>query len=211
MARPRTTSDEQILAAARACFLEHGAGVATTIIAERLGISHAVLFQRFGTKEQLLRAALLPQFEPPWLEQLRAGPDERDGETQLRDLAEQMFGFFQSLVPGVVVLRSAGLMPPFNPKKAEDLPPIRTRREVKAWFERARARGVVREIDSGHAADLFLGALMYRPFQQHMLQAGHTRAENQSFLDFTVGTVWNAVRPNRSLPRAARVGRTRSK
>ncbi len=58
MARPRNLTDTQILYEARACFLEHGAAVSTTVIAERLGISHGVLFQRFGTKDQLLRAAL---------------------------------------------------------------------------------------------------------------------------------------------------------
>src|SRR4051812_47669347 len=100
MARPRTTSDETILAVARERFLEHGPGVATTLIAARLGISHAVLFQRFTTKEQLMRAALLPRLDPAWYEPLRAGPDDRDGKTQLREIADRILALFQSIIPG---------------------------------------------------------------------------------------------------------------
>lgn len=195
MGRPRSISDERILDEARACFLEHGAGAATTLIAQRLGISHSLLFQRFGTKEELVRAALLPRSEPPWIAELRDGPDDRDARAQLSSHAEQIFDFYQALIPGIAVLRAAGILPHVSAPPARELPPVKARREVTAWFERAIERGLVRPIDPAHAADLLLGALFFRPFQQHIGRLGHTRAENRSFVEFAVDAVWCAVRP----------------
>src|SRR3712207_4659504 len=54
MARPRTISDDDIRQAARAVFVEHGASAPVSLIAERLGVTHAALFGRAGTKDQLL-------------------------------------------------------------------------------------------------------------------------------------------------------------
>src|SRR5579864_4634496 len=51
MGRPREITDEQIVAAARRCFLERGAGVSAGEIAQELGVSHTTLFNRFGSKE----------------------------------------------------------------------------------------------------------------------------------------------------------------
>ena len=56
--RPKKISDEDILEVARQCLMEQGSGVSTQFIADRLGVSQATLFKRFGTKLKLLQAAL---------------------------------------------------------------------------------------------------------------------------------------------------------
>ena len=100
MARPRQVSDVQILEAARACFLEHGASVSTTVIAKRLGVSQAALFKRFGTKEDLLVAALRPgpEMVRELLDWLAEGPDERPIPEQLLDLGVRVRSFFGRLL-----------------------------------------------------------------------------------------------------------------
>src|SRR5688572_6591136 len=99
MARPRQVTDEQILHAARVCALEHGPSVSAAVIAERLGVSHGVLFQRFGTKEELLIAALAPA-EPAWIEELALGPDPTtDLHAQLSALARRIHEDFEEMVP----------------------------------------------------------------------------------------------------------------
>lgn len=60
MPRPKTILDADILAVARRHFLEKGASASTRAIASDTGISEAVLFQRFGTKEGLFFAAMVP-------------------------------------------------------------------------------------------------------------------------------------------------------
>jgi len=195
MARPRNITDEQILDKARACFLEHGAGLSTTVIAEKLGISHGVLFQRFGTKEQLLRAALLPGPEQPWMELARSGPDDRDVSIQLGELAMAISAHLERIVPCLAVLRSAGLHPDMGTERSEDLPPVRARREVAAWFERAFARGLLRPVAPEHAADLFLGALHFRPFHQHLSRQAFDPSENRAYVEFAIGAVHRTLAP----------------
>ena len=57
MPRPRTITDEQIVEAARAAFLEQGFSATTAEIARRAGISEGTLFKRFATKEDLFEEA----------------------------------------------------------------------------------------------------------------------------------------------------------
>ncbi|TKC90764.1 TetR/AcrR family transcriptional regulator [Polyangium fumosum] len=200
MPRPRNTTDTQILEEARACFLEHGAAVSTTLIAERLGISHGVLFQRFGTKEQLLRAALMPSPEQPWMARARAGPDDRDARTQLHELAEEIFAFLEHIVPCLAVLRSAGMHAESAAERREDLPPVRARREIAAWFSRAIARGLLRPVPPEHAADLFLGSLQFRPFHQHLSNQGFDRSENHAYVAFVVDILCRTLAPTTEAP-----------
>jgi AcrR family transcriptional regulator len=195
MARPRTTTDGEILEQARACFLEHGPAVSTAVIAARLGISHAVLFQRFGSKEQLMRAALMPPREPPWLARLRDGPDARDMRGQLAGLAEEIYVYLARIVPCVAVLRAAGIGPEAVAGRPDEHPAARARRELKAWFARAIERGLVRAVRPGHAADLLLGTLHFRPFHLHISGEGTGKADNRAYLEFTVDVVWRALTP----------------
>ena len=58
MTRPKTISDEELLAVARKLFRTHGHAVSTRQIAEGAGISEAILYQRFGNKEHLFFAAM---------------------------------------------------------------------------------------------------------------------------------------------------------
>ena len=58
MPRSKQVSDKKVLAVAREVFLAQGARASTATIARRVGLSQATLFQRFGDKATLLRAAL---------------------------------------------------------------------------------------------------------------------------------------------------------
>lgn len=202
MPRPRNISDEEILEEARACFLEQGAGVSTTVIAERLGISHGVLFQRFGTKDHLLRAALAPPLEPPWLPKLQAGPDERDIKAQLHEIAQEISAFYERIVPAIAVLRSAGMRLEMMAARREDLPPVRARREIAAWFARALERGLVRPVNPDHAADLFLGALQFRPFHQHISNRSFDPKESRAYVEFAVDAICRTIAPAPESPGA---------
>jgi AcrR family transcriptional regulator len=58
MSRPRTVSDEEILAAAMTAIGRHGpARLTLAHVAQEVGLSPAALVQRFGSKAGLLRAA----------------------------------------------------------------------------------------------------------------------------------------------------------
>lgn len=68
MARPRSIDETRLLKVAREVFVTRGAQATTREIADAAGVSQAVLFQRYRTKQRLFFAALLPT--PPDLDDL---------------------------------------------------------------------------------------------------------------------------------------------
>jgi AcrR family transcriptional regulator len=58
MGRPKTIQDDELLAVARQVFRQHGHTATTRDVAKAAGISQAVLYQRFKTKDDLFYAAL---------------------------------------------------------------------------------------------------------------------------------------------------------
>ncbi|MEA5507398.1 TetR/AcrR family transcriptional regulator [Halotia wernerae UHCC 0503] len=58
MPRHKTITDEEILAVARTLFFKEGVNASTRNIAKQAGISEAVIYQRFGTKEDFFFTAM---------------------------------------------------------------------------------------------------------------------------------------------------------
>lgn len=168
MARPRQVTDEQILETAREAFIEGGPSVSTAVIAERLGVSQAALFKRFGTKEALLVAALVPPERPSWVRMVEGGPDDRPLTTQLVEIGMAVSAFFEELVPRIMTLRSHGVCPHELYREHETPAPVSGKRAMAAWLERARGRGLIRDVDPETAAMLFLGSLHMRAFLHHI-------------------------------------------
>lgn len=110
MARRRTISDEDLLAAARVEFAASGANASTRAIAARAGVSEAVLFQRFKTKAGLFFAALAPR--PPDLERIFPAIARRPPRQALAGVAGRILGYFRSLFAVTLPLMSH---PDFRP------------------------------------------------------------------------------------------------
>ena len=104
MGRARTVEDEDILEAARLAFLDRGQLATTREIADAAGISQAVLYQRFGSKDDLFFAAMAPP--PPNLEDLLGEPPRapEDTEAYLADVAERLYRYFETVAPLFVQL-----------------------------------------------------------------------------------------------------------
>jgi AcrR family transcriptional regulator len=98
MGRHKTISDDDVLAVARGIFRERGHTVSTRAIAAVAGISETVLYQRFGSKNALFFAAMVPTapdlrhlFDPPALAD--------DAQAYVRAVVERMAGYFAEIVP----------------------------------------------------------------------------------------------------------------
>ena len=104
MGRARTVEDEDILEAARLAFVDRGQLATTREIADAAGISQAVLYQRFGSKDDLFFAAMVPP--PPDLEDLLGNPprEPEDTEAYLADVAERLYRYFETVAPLFVQL-----------------------------------------------------------------------------------------------------------
>jgi AcrR family transcriptional regulator len=98
MGRHKTISDEDVLSIARDLFRARGHGATTRQIAEAAGISEAILYQRFGSKDDLFFAAMHPR--GPDIEQL-LGPEDPldDAHTYLCDVVVRIGKYFSEVIP----------------------------------------------------------------------------------------------------------------
>ena len=195
MGRPRQVLDEDILTAARACFIEHGASVSTETIAARLGVSGPALLKRFGSKRELLKASFGVGTLPPWLSLAEAGPDGRGLTLQLMELARAVDAFFREMVPAFAVLREAGLTPQEWMGSEGEPPPVRTHNAMAGWFHRAQEQGKLRAGDPHVMATLFLAGLQSRYFLAHLTNQSVPSEEEDPWLGRMVDTFWRGVVP----------------
>lgn len=180
MVRPKQISDSDLLRAAREAFLRDGPKTAVAEIAERLGVSAAALFQRVGSKAQLMLLALLPG-APTALSALAQPPaTDRSISAQLFAHLSELMEFLTAVVPSMIVLRAAGLFPPPTAKKggkkggaaASDEPhvpaPIALRERLGQWLASAQRDGRIKLQDPRVCAEALLGAMEARCFNRHV-------------------------------------------
>jgi len=92
--RNKQVSDEAVLEAARAVFVEQGFGASTREIARRAGISEAVLYQRHKTKLDLFFASMIP---PPL--ELAGAACGKSFADDLSALAIEVMRYFRRAMP----------------------------------------------------------------------------------------------------------------
>lgn len=168
MGRPRRIADDDLLAAARAEFVEAGIAAPTHRIAERAGVSEALLYQRFGTKAQLFFAAMVP----PAVD-VEALLTPRDPATppmeHWRLLAGRMLDYFRALVPVLLPLASH---PDFDFEQAleshPDSPLGKLRTGLMRYLQAEAAAGTCRAEDTPGAALALFGALHSLALFEHM-------------------------------------------
>ncbi len=195
MGRPKEVTDEQIVVAARRCFLKRGAGVPAADIARELGVSHTTLFNRFGSKEALMIAALGPPKEVPWVAALEAGPDERPIREQLVEHAKAMSSYFQDLQAGLGVLQAAGIEPgkAYRGRSRGESPPVRAFRALVAWLERAQSKGRLARCDVETLASTILGALHGWAFTARVCGESTAPAAGERYVERFVELLWNGI------------------
>ena len=105
MPRPKTVSDEEVLAAARRSFERHGHSVSTRVIAKEAGLSQAALFQRFGGKREMFLRAMMPP--PPDVDALLCRPEGCSARAYVLTVLERLVEHFRSLMPSFMLLMTS--------------------------------------------------------------------------------------------------------
>lgn len=194
MGRPKEVTDEQILVAARRCFLKRGATISAVEIAGELGVSHTTLFNRFGSKEALLLAALGPPKEINWVTALDAGPDTRPIREQLIEHGKVMAIYFQDLQAGLGVLQAAGIDPrkAYRERKGTPAPELASRALV-GWLKRAQQKGRIAKCDIDALASTILGALHGWALATRVCGGSTNAAASDRFVESFVQLLWSGI------------------
>lgn len=194
MARPKEVADADILAAARSRFLSCGTAIPISAIAAGLGISHATIFNRFGSKEELMIAALGPPSKLSCVALLEAGPDERPVREQLHELAIAVARDFTDLAEGLTLLRGAGVPPERIFGKCDGSPPGDAYNAMAGWFDRARDRGLIGPCDTPTLSTAILGALRNRSFAPQTPTATQGPSDDP-YIANLIDLLWRGIAP----------------
>ena len=200
MARTPSITDDQLLEAARAEFLENGIRATTTDIARRAGVSQGILFHRFGSKEALFAAAMGHSDAPPaTVFDLKARVGHGSVEKTLIELGELLLDRFFDIVPTQIMTWA-------NRATGEDIdlasgyrgPGVRGQRQLVDYLRAESTLGRVRLVDPFVTAQAFSGALWFFAFEQ-VTQAklrGKTKSPSRvQFVRQLVATLWRGIRP----------------
>jgi AcrR family transcriptional regulator len=191
--RPRTISDEDLLARAREVFVERGFAGSTREIARRAGTSEALLFQRHETKAGLFFAAMsLPSIN------LQALFDARfdSARDQLASVTAAMIDYFRDSMPLLLPL----LAPPvfefeeFS-RRHPDSPLGALRRGLVTFFAREREAGRIGPADPDAAALLVFALAQSVAFFE---RTGTPEARLPDVaLERAIEALWHGLSPER--------------
>lgn len=191
MPRPRSVTDDAIKQAARDVFVEHGPGASVSLVAERLGVSHAALFNRAGSKRQLMLDALCPD-RPRAMGSFAEPPPATGADRRLGEILSELMAFFRRVVPNLVVLRAAGVAPDGLPDTDAPPPPVALRRALTTWLEAAVAEGALAPMPCSAVAEGLLGAMEARCFNAYLGGPAFAPGDDAAFVQALVGGLVSA-------------------
>jgi AcrR family transcriptional regulator len=191
--RTKTIDDEEILRHARAVFRKDGPAAATRDVARAAGISQAVLYQRFGSKEAMFLRAITPK--PPDVGSLLGPYPPPDARVDLERIGARIASYLRALMPTllhVVAQPGLGHARLLELHRGFAFEPLVA--ALVARFERLRDDGFVAEKDPATAARAFLAIVHSSVFFEFM---GHGKMNGRHAppLDALLQALWEGLAP----------------
>ena len=175
MGRRRQVSDLEISTAAREVFLSSGPKAPVALVAKKLGVSTAALFQRTGSKKRLMLMALQP--DGTFTELDRGPQPDAPVREQLGTILFQLNCYLGSLISASLTLKAAQI--------ESDLPeptPGRLRELLALWLTQATALALLAVKDSVTTADVLIGTLEARHIHAYMRQETLSSEQHREYI-----------------------------
>jgi AcrR family transcriptional regulator len=192
MGRNKSISDDDLLAAARRVFVEHGYAASTREIARRAGVSEGLIFQRFKTKEDLFFAAMIPPSAD--LNRLLHHPRSK-GCALLEKIAFSMIDYFRDTLPVLLPLMSH---PAFRfeefARRHPESPMLLLRRQLVEFLVRERSAGRLGAVEPGAAALLIWSMAHSIPFFERL--GAHGGQFDPKLVRAMVRALWDGFDPD---------------
>lgn len=212
MARPTTIRDEDILAAAREVFLEHGIRATSADVAERAGVSEGILFKRFQSKERLFHAAMrVETCDADWIHDLVGRAGSGDVRANLRDLCGTLLEMFRRIMP-LMIMSWSNREAALDVLREKESPPFRVLGAVMAYLSAEMAFGRIAQTDAEILARCLVGSVQNYVFFEALLRARNEppTTPQETFVQRLVDALWTGIAPREPAtaepprPRAAR-------
>lgn len=195
MGRQRIITDQELLAVAREVFREQGHAASTRDVARAAGITQAVLYQRFRSKDELFFAAMLPP--PPDMDALLGSEEETQAgvESHLCAIAGRMLAYFADVGPVVLHLATHPSFRPETMRRAHDhLLAARLIEGLAARIGVLVKRGLVSAVDCDAAAAALVAAVHSIAIFR-VLAGSEVTAADQEQARRLVRVFWQGLRP----------------
>jgi AcrR family transcriptional regulator len=184
MGRRRQVSDQEISEAAREVFLDRGPKAPVAMVAKKLGVSTATLFQRTGSKQQLMLMALQPEVTA--ITELDRGVQPGIPiRNQLAQVLVELNEYLGMIISGSVTLRAARI--------EFELPeptPYTLRRLLTQWLTQAHAADLLKVEDAKTTADILIGALESRHIHAYMQQERLSSKQHRDYIKTMLAVVF---------------------
>lgn len=202
MGRNKLVEDADVLAAARALFREVGHAASTRDVAEAAGISQGVLFQRFGTKDELFFRAMTS--EAPDLDALFGPYPPRDGFESLVGIGERLAAYLRDFLPTLLkVLAHPGADVERLRAWHGELPFVPIVNALTERFRRMKTDGLMEGGDPHASAIAFISAIHSLVFFE-LMTTDHERKQKGVGVRAQVAVLWRGLEPREAAAPAKR-------
>ncbi len=209
MAREKTVTDEAVLKAAREVFLTDGIAASTTEIAQRAGVSEALLFKRFHTKEELFARAMGLSEVPRWVEQIDSLVGQGEPKAGLIALGLMILESLRRTLPRTMMMWSSRVKPPSR-REQQQSPRVRDVRALGHYMEQEMRLGRIRKGNPEVFARALLGPLLNYAFSETVGAHVGKRIDPEHYVHTLIDLLWSGMGPGKlgNASKASKVKKT---